>query len=188
MGKSLLEQLDDGAAPEVTPAYAPPPLDERAPRRGANKTTSDGTKVILDERHAVEQDAIGDGKRFAPGDYVVEIVRCYSVDGDPEIWLPEEDVGYFIAECDGWEEGGTGDEPPVRASWVNRLRFSGPQQLKAFLAEALDVPAGQYGRITRSICVRVVGPENPLTGVQLRLTVQPPTKSGYMHHVWGRMR
>lgn len=153
---------------------------------GKNRTDSHGKHVTLDERHAAEQNAIGEGARFAPGDYLVEIVRCYAVAGAEEIWLPEKDVTYFVAECDAFGERDPA-HGPERASWVNRLRFNGFAQLKGFLAEAM---AKQVHEITEALCLEVTGAGNPLAGVRMQLRVQEPKggPGGYQHHQWRRAR
>lgn len=165
-------------------------MEQDPPARGRtrNRTDTAGQHVQLDERHAAEQNAIGEGKRFAPGDYVVEIVRCYAVDGDPEIWLPETDVTYFVAECSAQEDGSDPAWTGV-ASWVNRLRFNGAAQLKAFLIEAMSLTPARSREIDAVFCEYVVGPKNPLAGVCLQLHVSEPKggPGGYQHHSWRRL-
>jgi hypothetical protein len=144
------------------------------------------TFVALDDRHAVEQDALGQ-PRFLPGEYEpVEIVACTAVAGDPNIWVPEVDVTYFIVAA----RVIASDSPmPLGtvAHWVNRLRFRGPHQLKEFLVEATGVPGKEHHRITADVVEFVVSAENPLAGVKLRLKVEDPKPSGYLHHVWKRV-
>lgn len=162
----------------------------REEAKARNRTDSTGKHVTLDARHVAEQDAIGDGLRFAAGDYLVKIVRCYAVDGDAEIWLPETSVTYFVCEMEaiGWDETQWAGSPsPCRACWVNRLRFNGMAQLKVFLIEAFGISKSEHGEITEAICEKIVGAENPLAGVRLWLRVNSPKASGYMHHEWHRV-
>lgn len=146
----------------------------------------------LDERHASEQDALGQ-PRFEPGRYVVELVKCSATAGDPAIWEGEKhEVLYYVVAAMIIEAyGEDGDPRPeligVVAHWVNRLRFRGPHQLKEFLVEASGIWATEHHRITEDVVEFSVSDENPLEGVKLRLNVLPPKSSGYLHYEWKRV-
>lgn len=140
--------------------------------------------AVLDARHQAEQDLIGQ-PRFPTGDFFVKITRCYAVSGDVQLWLPEEDITYFVVECRAMRV-----KAPVlmHGNWVNRLRFNGHAQLKEFAVEAANLPVDRHDLVTEQVCEEIVSAENPLADVILRLHVGSPKQpSGYMHHRWGRV-
>ncbi len=126
----------------------------------------------LGPEHAAEQEKIGLTRAPSGWAGVVEIDRCYTVDGDPQIWLPGEDVIYFVVDFAVVGTGGL-------RSWVNRLRCNGWAQLRDFVNVAW--PDQQ---VTGATIDKIIGDAQPLNGVHLHLRTDPPNPKGYIHHRW----
>ena len=125
------------------------------------------------------------GVYFLPGEYVVEIIKCFTMRS-----RKREDL--FIAECLIKESNNPERRPGSKASWVvNFKQDAALGNIKGFVAACSGIsPSNQKAvdaEVDEESCEYAVDDDNPLAGTLLSLSaVNKITRAGndFTLHMW----
>jgi hypothetical protein len=125
------------------------------------------------------------GVYFLPGEYVVEVVKCFTMRS-----RKREDL--FIVECLIKESDNNERRAGSKASWVvNFKQDAALGNIKAFVAACSGIsPSNQKAvdeQVDEESCEYAVDDDNPLAGTMLRLSaVNKITRAGndFTLHLW----
>lgn len=125
------------------------------------------------------------GVYFLPGEYIVEIVKCFTMRS-----RKREDL--FIAECLIHESTNPERRPGSKASWVvNFKQDAALGNIKGFIAACNGISPSNQKAVDEAVdeesCEYAVDDDNPLAGTRLALSaVNKLTRAGtdFTLHLW----